>query len=141
MTLKSTDKSYTIEVIKNQVIYGETVTVEEKANGNFTLKNGKSYIRYKTRDNKSEISTTVIIDGESVTIKRFGEISSVMEFRRNSVTRFIYRMPYGAMDMEIYTRAVDAAFDACGGTLKLRYTLTVQGEKYENNTTIRVTEG
>ena len=141
MTLKSTDKSYTIEVINKQVIDGETGTVEEKAKGSFKLKNGKSYIRYKTRDNKSEISTTVIIDDESVTIKRSGEISSVMEFRTNFVTRFIYRMPYGTMEMEIYTRAVDAAFDNDGGTLKLRYTLTVQGEKYENNTTIRVTEG
>lgn len=138
MTLKNTDKFY-IEVRNRQTIDGETGVVEEKAFGSCDIKNGKTYIRYQTSEEGAKTQTTVIIDSDTATIKRSGAVSSVMVYRAGEKTHFAYRMPYGAIAMEIYTKKLTAAFDENGGELNICYTLFVQGEQYNNNTTVRVT--
>lgn len=132
---------YKIEVSNNQIIDGENGTVTENAICSYTLKNNKAYIRYRADDNGSEVLTTIISDNESVTIKRSGAISSVMQFKRNSKTSFLYRMPFGSIPMEIDTKFLMTAFDKNNGTIIIRYTLLAQGEKYENNISIKITEG
>lgn len=138
MTLKNTDKFY-IEVCNKQTIDGETGTVEEKAVGSCDIKNEKVYIRYKTSEEGVQTLTTVIIDGDTATIKRSGAVSSVMVYRTGERTHFAYRMPYGTIAMEIYTKKLTSTFDENGGKLNICYTLFVQGEQYNNNTTVRVT--
>lgn len=132
---------YIIEVFNEQVIDGEKGSVTEKASGNYTLKNGKAYIRYKTLHEEGNTLTTVIAEGDTVTIKRSGAVSSSMIFRKNIKTSFLYRLPYGSIPMEIDTEFIKNALSEHGGTLIIRYSLVAQGEKYENNITIQVTEG
>ena len=50
MTLKNTDNEYRIKVSNRQTIDSETDTIEETAYGNYTEKNGKQYITYKTEN-------------------------------------------------------------------------------------------
>lgn len=135
--MKNINKFY-IKVSNKQVIDGETGVVEETADGSYDRRNGKVYIRYKTFEESAETSTTIIAGDDTVTIKRGGIIFSVMVYKRGQKTNFVYRMPYGAVNMEIYTEKLAAAFDENGGTIKICYTLSAQGAKYSNNTTIRV---
>lgn len=135
--MKNIDKFY-IEVRNKQVIDGETGIVEEMAEGSYDRRNGKVYIRYKTLEDGAETSTAIITGDDRVTIKRAGAVSSVMVYKRGEKTNFVYRMPYGLVNMEIYTEKLAAAFDENGGTLKICYTLSAQGAKYSNNTSIRV---
>lgn len=135
--MKNIDK-FCIEVRNKQVIDGENGVVEETAGGSYDRRNGKVYIRYKTLEEGAETSTTIIAGDDTVTIKRTGAVSSVMVYKRGEKTNFIYRMPYGSVNMEIYTEKLIAAFDENGGTLKICYTLSAQGAKYSNNTLIRV---
>lgn len=136
--MKNTD-IYDIEVRNNQIIDGETGTVEERAEGSFDIRNGKIYIRYKAfEEETAAVSTTIIISGDTVTIKRTGTASSVMVYKKEAKTEFAYRMPYGSAEMEIYTKKLEADFSERGGELKINYTLTVQNEKYSNDITIRV---
>lgn len=136
--MKNTD-IYDIEVRNIQVIDGEEGVVEERAAGSCLMKNEKVYIRYKTSEDGVQTSTTVIIDNDLVTIKRTGAVSSVMTYKKGVKTHFAYRMPYGSIGMEIDTEKLVSVFDENGGTLRICYTLSVQGEKYSNNTTIKVT--
>lgn len=132
---------YIIEVLNEQVIDGEKGSVTEKASGNYTLKNGKAYIRYQTSNEGDNTLTTVIAENDTVTIKRSGAVSSSMIFKKNIKTSFLYHLPYGSIPMEIDTEIIENSLSENGGTLIIRYSLIAQGEKYGNNITIQVTEG
>lgn len=131
---------YDIEVKNEQVMDGEKGVVAEKADGSFDMKNGKVYIRYKTSNDSVSVSTTIIAGEGRVIVKRAGDISSVMEYVTGKTTRFLYRMPYGTTEMEIYTKKLKAEFDQNGGELKINCVLTTCGEAYENNIFVRVKE-
>lgn len=132
---------YTVEVLNEQIIDGENGSVAEKAAGNYTLKNGKAYIRYVTEDENGKTQTTVIAEKDMITIKRSGTVSSVMIFKNAVKTSFLYRMPYGNIPMKINTESIKNSLGEHGGKLMIRYRLIAQGEEYENNITIQVTEG
>lgn len=138
LTLKNTDNSYKITVINRQTTDGKTDTIEETACGSYYEKNGKQYIIYKSVNEGDTISSVIKIDGEEMVIKRSGSVSSSMTFRADRKSRFMYNLPYGSIEMEIDTQRLSTRFDEGGGTAKLMYTLTVQGEKYFNDMRITV---
>lgn len=135
MTLKNTDNAYRIIVKNKQTIDTETDTIEELAYGSYDEKNGKQYIRYKTEtdEENGSISSIIILDGDSLTIKRRGNVNSSMVYRAGKKHAFPYETPYGIIDMEIETDRLISVVDENGGTIELVYTLTVQGEKYYND--------
>ena len=77
MTLKNTDNEYRIKVSNRQTIDSETDTIEETAYGNYTEKNGKQYITYKTENNGDKISSMIKIDGIRDTYKTYGKCKFV----------------------------------------------------------------
>lgn len=139
MTLKNTDM-YNIMVINKQTIDGKTDVIEEKAYGRYTEKDGKIYIRYKTSSEGVEAATLITIDNSAVTIKRSGVSGSAMVYKKDQKTEFQYHTPYGIIPMELTTSKIVTAFDKTGGTLRICYTILMQGDKYFNDITIRVTE-
>ena len=78
MTLKNTDNEYRITVSNRQTIDSETDTIEETAYGNYTEKNGKQYITYKTENDGDKFSSMIKIDGEERLIRRTGSVFSAM---------------------------------------------------------------
>ena len=140
MTLNNTDSAYRIIVKNTQTIDAETDTIEEIAYGSYDEKNGKQYIRYKTEadEQNGEISSILILDGDSLTIKRRGHTNSSMVYRAGKKHAFPYETPYGIIDMEIETDKLISMIDENGGTIELVYTLTVQDEKYYNDMKITV---
>lgn len=137
MTLKNTD-IYDITISNHQTIDDDTDVIEEKNTGSYCIKNGKAYIIYKSADNGSEISSTVIVSDDGIKIKRRGAVNADMIYKKNVKTSFMYRIPYGAMEMEIETLRIVNALGENGGDLRIIYTLAVQGEKYYNNMKITV---
>ena len=139
MTLKNTDNSYKIVVRNTQTIDGEQNIVEETALGSYREKNGKQYITYRTDETKESESTssTLILDGDSLTIRRHGNTSSHMVYRAGHRHSF----PYGTIDMELETDRLISYLSEHGGTIELAYTLTIQGEKYLNDMKITVVKG
>ncbi|MBQ3471523.1 MAG: DUF1934 domain-containing protein [Clostridia bacterium] len=83
MTLNNTDNAYRIIVKNTQTIDAETDTIEEIAYGSYDEKNGKQYIRYKTAadEQNGAIASILILDGDSLTIKRRGHTTSSMVYR------------------------------------------------------------
>ena len=157
MTLKNTDNEYRIKVSNRQTIDSETDTIEETAYGNYTEKNGKQYITYKTENNGDKISSMIKIDGNEILIKRTGSVNSSMTYKVDTKKEFLYHLPYGTVPMEIdtilcvsisigtvpmeiETQRIVSKLDENGGTIELVYTLTVQGEKYFNDMKITVSK-
>lgn len=143
MTLKNTDDSYKIVVRNIQTIDGEQNVIEETALGSFREKNGKQYITYQTEetDESESVSSMLILDGDSLTIRRRGSTSSHMIYRAGHRHSFPYATPYGTIDMELETDRLISYLSEHGGEIELAYTLTIQGEKYFNNMKITVTKG
>ena len=133
MTLKNTDNEYRITVSNRQTIDSETDTIEETAYGNYTEKNGKQYITYKTENDGDKISSMIKIDGNEILIKRTGSVNSSMTYKVDTKKEFLYHLPYGTVPMEIETQRIVSKLDENGGTIELVYTLTVQDEKYFND--------
>ncbi len=143
MTLKNTDDSYKIVVRNIQTIDGEQNVIEETALGSFREKNGKQYITYQTEetDESGSVSSMLILDGDSLTIRRRGSTSSSMIYRAGHRHSFPYATPYGTIDMELETDRLISYLSEYGGEIELAYTLTIQDEKYFNNMKITVTKG
>ena len=143
MTLKNTDKEYKTVVRNIQTIDGEQNVIEETALGSYREKNGKQYITYRTDEtNESEsVSSILILDGDSLTIRRRGSTSSSMIYRAGHMYSFPYATPYGMIDMELETDRLISYLSGYGGTIELVYTLTIQGEKYLNDMKITVVKG
>ena len=135
MTLKNTD-CYDIIVVNRQTIDGESDSIEEKSSGKYFLSDRKKYIMYKT----PETSTTIIISKDEIRIKRRGGINSDMLFRENTKTRFLYRVPYGSIEMSINTLEISDELSEEGGAVNLVYTLTAQSSEYYNNMKITVSK-
>lgn len=138
--MKNTDNEYKIIVSNKQTIDNETDTIEETAFGSYYEKRGKQYILYKTDNNGDKVSTVIKLDGNEVTIKRRGAVSSDMTYRTGAKHSFMYALPFGAVEMEIETEKIFSNLAENGGVIELAYTLTAQGEKYFNNMKITVTK-
>ena len=65
-----------------------------------------------------------------IRIKRKGDVNSEMIYKKNTKTSFMYRLPFGAMEMELETLRIVNSLSENGGKLRIIYTLAVQGEKY-----------
>ena len=138
MTLKNTDNEYIIAVVNKQMIDGHTEEISETACGRFYEKNDKQYILYKIESDGDRISVMIKIDNDTVIIKRSGSVQSSMEYRIGGKRSFLYRLPYGEIEMELETQQIISSLTPQGGKVKLVYTLSMQGEEYYNDTEITV---
>ena len=141
MILKNTDNGYIIEVRNTQTIDGVKDVICESSRGSYYEKGGKKYIMYKSEEDGIVTSSVIIVTDGAVTIKRNGSARSnmMLDVRRKTVSP--YYMPYGFMTIDVETEQIVSDLDNRGGTLRLKYVLTIQGEKYYNDMTIKVIRG
>ena len=140
MTLKNIN-NYDITIYHSQRIDGDCDVIEEKSGGTFSIKDNKAYIMYKSTDEGDETTSVVTVSADSVKIKRKGSVNSDMLYIQGKTTSFLYRIPYGTMEMEIYTRLIENSLSDNGGELHLVYDLTVQGAVIENDMKIKISRG
>ena len=138
MTLKNTDNCYIIEVRNTQTIDGVQDVIEEKAAGRYYERGEKKYIIYETAVEGGTVTSSVIVADGAVTIRRSGDVKSNMTFDIRRKTMSPYYTPYGALMISAETDMIASALDSAGGSLRIKYTLTIQGEKYYNDMMIKV---
>lgn len=127
-----------VEVINHQKIDGDSNIVKETGIGSCREKNGRFYIMYTSKAENEENHVIIIADSMGVRIKRSGVSRSEMIYNTGKKTFFAYHTPYGTMDMEIETHSIHNGLSERGGTLKLVYTLRIQGMSTYNSTEIRI---
>lgn len=115
---------------------GQKSDMEFFVEGNYTTKGQTKYLTYK----ESEISgmdgttTTIKIDSDSLSIIRFGSITSKLEFKQGEVTKSIYSTPYGRFDISIDTKLLEINIHEDGkSTIKLSYILDTGAEQIMTN--------
>lgn len=138
--MKNTDNDYRIIVRNKQTADGETNVIKELAYGSLREKNGKQYILYSLEDDGDTVTSLIKLNGDEVLIKRGGAVKTSMEYKAGEKRSFVYETPYGGIDMELETHRVLHDVAENGGKVELVYTLTVQGEKYFNDTKITITK-
>lgn len=83
--------------------YGDTNDIKVNATGNLYEKKDNTYVVYKEKQDDQETTTSIKIEDDKVTIKRFGEVNSTMIFKENDITRSNYLTPQGMFVIEIKT--------------------------------------
>ena len=69
--------------------------------------------------------TTILVDGEQVTILRVGEFNSQMVFQEGRRHLSMYNTPYGAMAIGVHTRHLLAELNDQGGDIEVDYAIEV----------------
>lgn len=83
--------------------YGERNDIKVKATGTLYEKKDNTYVVYKEKEDGKETTTSIKIESDKVTIKRFGEINSTMVFKLNQIINSSYVTPQGMFAVEIKT--------------------------------------
>lgn len=81
-------------------------TISLNTDGNLYLKNDEIYIAYKETEDGNEITSTIKISKDEISIKKFGSVNSTMTFKenQNSVTK--YKTPQGLFIIETETNSL-----------------------------------
>jgi len=96
-----------VKISINTIQYDEHSKIDDiKVNTIGTLheKNNCTYLMYKESNEGLEVTTSIKICGEEMTIKRFGGNNSTMSFEKDKKTTNNYRTPYGLFIIETYTK-------------------------------------
>ena len=83
--------------------YGERNDIKVKATGTLYKKQDNTYVIYKEKCDGKETTTSIKIESDKVTIKRFGEINSTMVFKENHTINSNYATPQGMFVVETKT--------------------------------------
>lgn len=87
--------------------YGERNDIKVKTTGTLYEKKDNTYVVYKEKENGVETTTSIKIEDEKVTIKRFGEVNSTMIFKENHTINSNYATPQGMFLVETKTTKLD----------------------------------
>lgn len=69
--------------------------------------------------------TTILVDGEQVTLMRAGEINAQMVFQEGRRHLSMYNTPYGAMAIGVNTRHLLADLNDQGGDIEIDYAIEI----------------
>ena len=131
--MKNTD-GFMITVINRQRIDGSEEKIEEKGTGSMRYKDGRHYIKYSAN------GSTVMIKLETgrAEVHRIGENKSDMQYIEGKTTDLSYKTPYGNINMEMFTKAVDYSLGENGGKVHLAYDFSCNGGIIENHMEINI---
>ena len=138
MTLKNTENSAIIKIRNTQSAEDTEETVELITEGKFYKSGDKLYIFYTEEDEGEKTTVMLIAAEDSVTLSRKGSYASKMFYRPGEDTQVVYHTPYGVMTMRLKTLCVENHLDEGGGTLRLLYRLSVNGDEINNDLTLTV---
>lgn len=109
-------------------IYGEDDKIEFVTEGNYYERNGKSYLSYKETEISgfdSNTTTTLKIDGDTVSMTRFGNVNTHMVFSPGKRHLSHYETPYGSFTIGVVPEAVAIDMTDGSGNINIAYSLEI----------------
>jgi uncharacterized beta-barrel protein YwiB (DUF1934 family) len=100
--------------------------------GRYYKKGDKYYVSYQENQISSysdNITTTLKIDGDRVSMTRFGEINTHMVFSEGTKHLGYYETPFGSFTIGVMSDNVDVRLSDEGGKIHIKYLLEI-----DNNT-------
>lgn len=140
MTLKDTKENARITLLSVQRQGKEKEEMNLDTEGGFYLRDGKYYITYSEhRDMGMGYSRVVLkIEPDMITMRRMGDFQTVMVYKKNEITEFIYRVPFGELSLKIKTLKIDNQLTPNGGKISFCYDLFAGEDATNNEITITV---
>ena len=110
----------------------ETETVESRTLASISRRGGRITLAYDdATDDADQPVPTKLSFAESepglITLERDGFLRSVMTFEAGRRHRATYKTPLGGFEMTVFSRSVENALSADGGTLTLDYAVEFRG--------------
>lgn len=90
--------------------YGEKNDIKLKATGTLYEKKDNTYVVYKEKEDGKETTTSIKIEKDKITIKRFGQINSTMVFKEGQMTNSNYATPQGMFIVETKTTKLNIEY-------------------------------
>ncbi len=130
-------KEYIITVTGIQTVDGEKDKIETITVGDYMLKNGHWFIKYKEYDAENPNITTdtvVKVEGDNkVTIIRLGEHNSRLILEHDVRHQCHYHTVMGDIQMGVYTSFVDHNLSDNGGDIRVKYQLDFFADLVSDN--------
>lgn len=107
---------------------GESDVIEFVTEGNYYERDGKLYLCYKETEISGfdeKTTTTVKIDGDTVSMTRFGNVNTHMVFSRGKRHLSHYETPYGSFTIGILPEAVSVDLTDGVGNINIEYMIEV----------------
>ena len=130
------DDNYLITVLGTQEVDGESDSIEVITTGDYRREGGKvtiTYPEFSEEDPNIRTDTTVIYDGDKLSIERRGEMSSRLMLEKGRRHRCLYDTPMGQMMIGIFTDSISAELDEGGGTIRASYQLDFNNSAVSHN--------
>lgn len=141
MTLKNIDTNNALITIRNNQTYdGKSECLEITTEGRFTLKNGTYFLLYREYTEMGESSVVLRAFDDSVSMRRKGVSNARMDYKKGLHQEVLYNVPYGDLIIDLETESVEIDLnERNGGTIKITYSLGINGELYYNDMEIGIT--
>jgi uncharacterized beta-barrel protein YwiB (DUF1934 family) len=138
--LKDTKENARITLISKRFSGEEKDEINLDTVGGYYERSGKFYIAYSEHKDMGMGDSRIVlkIEPDMITMRRMGDFQTVMVYKKNEVTEFIYRVPFGELNLKIKTRSIKNEHLESGGKLNFCYDLYAGGEETYNDLTITV---
>lgn len=129
MTLNNTNAELTLH--SRQIVRGEEQSSITHENAQWHQKNGKTYIRYEEHDETgfSENKVCLILSDEEIVVTRTGAINARLVYREKEKTESNYRVPYGILNVEVYTKKIEVEAKEERLSIRMDYDISIGGEQ------------
>ena len=97
--------------------------------GEIKTEKGKTTLSYKEKRDGAAVLCEIVATGDSVTVRRRGDVVCDMLFSPQKSYKTLYNVPPFSFDMEIYTVRIENSINEESGSLSLIYNMTVGGAK------------
>ena len=106
---------------------GTPDSIDLMCDGLFYERDGKYYIKYKETEltGMEGASTLLKIDGEQISMTRFGTSNTHFVFQKGQVKSSYYETPYGSFLMMVSTRRAESEMGTDSGRIYLEYGLDI----------------
>lgn len=132
--MKDIKENATITLVNRQSGGSESDKIEFTSGGNFYQRDGAFFVTYKEHSEMGMGDSRVLlkVEDDRVTMRRMGEFRSVMNYEPGKTTEFIYRVPFGEMNIKLKTRRIENNLSENGGWVEFSYILFVNGDEINN---------
>ena len=103
---------------------------ESTHTGAMKISCGETSLSYReSTEGGSVFSDILIHESGAVTVRRTGAIDSTLHFDENEEFNTVYSLPPYKFDMSVKTEKIKNTLSILGGTLEIKYEMTVGGAK------------
>ena len=131
------ENNYIISITGTQLVDGESDKIEVITTGDYILKNGHRYIKYKEYDNDDpniSIDTVVKVEGDSkVSIIRMGDRPSRLILENGVRHQCHYNTVMGELMMGVFTSRINNTLKDSGGDIIVKYQLDFFSDLVSDN--------